>query len=344
MDPLNGFMDNIANLPLVSVVIPCLNRAQFLVPTLDSVLRQDYPKIECIVIDGGSTDGTLDLLAGYGASVRWISEADNGHAGAINKGWRMSRGQILAWLNADDLWVVPDAASRAVAYLQARPEVDLVYGACEAVDIEGNFLAMSYRHTWDLAHAVEYCDYCIPQPASFIRRRILERVGWLDESFISKKDHELWLRIGLAGVIHDIPEVLARERIGPGYLAQRGDITAAACVTLTQKFFSLPGVPETLRARQRRAFSNAYLEGMKWAFECGRHWPVLFDYTLQALKSDPTNILRIGRHVHGYLSAGAAERRRWRWALIGLKSLSLPGRLLRRLKGWAATMGSPVTF
>jgi hypothetical protein len=116
-----------------------------------------------------------------------------------------------------------------VRYLDQHPGVDVVYGDCDAVDIEGRFIAMSYVRDWDLDHAVVNCDYCIPQPTSFIRRRVLEKVGWLDEAFISKKDHELWLRIGLVGTIQRLPHVLARERIGPGYLAQRGGVTARAC-------------------------------------------------------------------------------------------------------------------
>ena len=87
-------------LPLVSVVIPCLNRAQFLAPTIESVLQQDYPNLECIVVDGGSPDDTIEILRGYDGRIQRLSETDDGHADAINKGWQMSQGEILAWLNA----------------------------------------------------------------------------------------------------------------------------------------------------------------------------------------------------------------------------------------------------
>jgi len=104
--------------PLVSVVVPCLNRARFLVPTIESILEQDYPHLECIVVDGGSTDATVGILQSYGDTISCVSEADDGHADAINKGWWMSQGQILAWLNADDLYVTPHAVGKAVAYLE----------------------------------------------------------------------------------------------------------------------------------------------------------------------------------------------------------------------------------
>jgi len=298
-----------AEVSLVSVVVPCLNRAHLIVPTLESILGQDYPRIECIVADGGSTDGTVEILMRYSDRIRWFSEPDRGHADAINKGWQRSRGDVLAWLNADDMWVVPGAVSQAVGYLREHSDVDLVYGECEAVDMEGRLIARSYHHEWDLEHAVVQCDYCIPQPTSFIRRRVLERVGWLDTSFMSKKDHELWLRVGLTGTIRSIPALLARERIGPGYLAHRGDITARACVALTRKFFTLEGVPAALRARRRRALSNSYLEGMKWAFECGRHWKTILGFSVRAAVFDPSNALRSLARLKFYAGRGLREAR-----------------------------------
>lgn len=130
--------------PLVTVVVPCLNREHFLVPTIESVLQQDYPYIECIVVDGGSTDGTIDVLKRYEGQIRWVSEPDNSAADAINKGWQMSKGEILAWLNADDIWAVPSAVSQVVEYLQTHPGVDVVYGDCGARRL------WSYRYSGQL--------------------------------------------------------------------------------------------------------------------------------------------------------------------------------------------------
>jgi len=311
--------------PMVSVVIPCLNRAHFLVPTIESVLNQDYPNIECIVVDGGSTDGTIEILHSYGERIRWVSEPDEGHADAINKGWAMAKGEILAWLNADDVWVVPDAVSKAVSYLEAHPEVDVVYGDCGSIDAEGNFICMSYLREWDLEYAVMQCDHCIPQPASFVRRRILEKVGWLDVNFIAKKDHELWLRIGLVGEIRHIPVLLAHARACPGAWARRGDITGAACVALTRKFFTLPNVPQRLRRRKRRALSNAYLRGMDYAWRDGRHRRVVWAYAARAIVTDPSNSLAALRQLARCGSAASAAKRLrllWRLARSGMQRLA----------------------
>lgn len=328
--------------PLVSVVIPCINRAHLLKPTIDSVLKQDYPHIECIVVDGGSIDGTIEILKRYGNRIKWVSEPDDGHADAINKGWRMSTGEVLAWLNADDLWAVPNAASQAVAYLQAHPEVDVVYGDCGSIDAEGDLVGMSYLHEWDLEYAVEHCDHCIPQPAAFIRRRILEKVGWLDTAFYQKKDHELWLRIGLEGRIEYIPVLLAYARNIKG-LSYEGKTAASSCIQVTKKFYSLPNLTPYLKHKKRRAFSNSYLRGMDYAFAGGRLWKIIFGHAFRAALVDPTNVLNTLRRLHRYVVAGSAEDRRFQWALIGLKSLSLSGRVLHKGKRWVKGHARPHT-
>ncbi|MBZ5568033.1 MAG: glycosyltransferase [Acidobacteriia bacterium] len=285
------------NLPTVSVVVPCRNRAHFLRPTIDSILEQNYPYVECIVIDAASQDGTVELLKSYGDRIDWVSEPDAGHANAINKGWGMSHGSILAWLNADDVYARPDAVSIAVDYLQAHPATDLVYGSCGSIDAEGRIIGMSYSHEWDLLYAVEHCDHCIPQPAAFIRRSILERVGWLDETQYQKKDHELWLRIGMVGRIDSMPDLLAHARDHEGNLGYQGDTTADSCVQLTRKFFARPDLPPEFRGRYRHSISNAYLTGMAYAWDGGRHLGKTLSFLLHAIAVYPPNFLRVLRRV-----------------------------------------------
>lgn len=310
--------------PLVSVVIPCRNRAHFLRPTIESVLAQDYPDIECIVVDAASTDGTVEILKSYGDRIRWVSEPDNGHADAINKGWKLSRGDILAWLNADDMWAVPSAVSTAVGYLREHPDVGVVYGDNDQVDAEGRWMRRFNVRDWDLEYAVMNCFYTITQPAAFMRRTILEKVGWLDTAFVSKKDHELWLRIGLAGKLAHIPNVLAVERMMPGYLADRGDVTAAACVELTRKFFTLPQVPEALRLRQRRAMSNACLVAAQYAWADGRLWGSILKYSGKAVLHDPSNVRAAWRQTKQFMIEDAGTRPGIKALLVLIVLLNIP--------------------
>jgi len=277
--------------PLVSVVVPCLNRAHWLVSTLESILQQDYPRIECIVVDGGSTDGTLDILRKYERRIQWISEPDNGHADAINKGWNMSHGEILAWLNADDCYITPGAVRTAAEYFQDHTDVDLIYGDYVETDRNGNVISDIIKPSpWDLITAVKYCRHIIPQPSSFMRRGILEKVNWLDPEFRNGKDHELWLRIGLVGTIKYIPVLLASARQCPG-LTQ--DVSMAeAVVRLTKKFFGNPDLPPPFDSKsfRHRAMSNAYLTGGEHAWR-GRHLKTALQCFFKAIKTDPLNLL-----------------------------------------------------
>ncbi len=279
--------------PVVSVVVPCLNRVKYIGMTLESILAQDYPRLECIVMDGGSTDGTVELVEReYGGRVQLVSQPDDGHADAINKGWARSTGEVLAWLNADDVWL-PGAVATAVGTLLEHPDVDVVYGDCGSIDEDGELIGTAYLHEWDLRYAIEHCDHCIPQPAAFMRRRILERVGWLDASFIQKKDHELWLRIGRHGTIRHIPEMLAGAMAVPGYMGYRGDVTAETCVNITKKFFRELDDAAAFENIRGRAISNSYLKGATYAWNEGFHWRVALDYARRAMEVDPSNSRRV---------------------------------------------------
>lgn len=130
----------------------------------------------------------------------------------------------------------------------------------------------------------------------------MERVGWLDLGFHSKKDHELWLRIGLHGTIRFLPALLAHARTSPGYMDTRGDITAAACVRLTQKFFRQPAAPDAIVSRRRRALSNAHLRGVEYAWAYGRHWSSVLRHWANAIAIDPSNSRNAARRLRECLT------------------------------------------
>lgn len=287
---------------MLSVVVPCRNRARYLRATIDSILTQQGPPIECIVVDACSTDGTVDILHSYGQRIRWVSEPDAGHADAINKGWRMARGDVLAWLNADDVYA-PGGPGEALAYLAAHDEVDVVYGDCGAIDDDPDAIRQfgySYLRPWDLDYAVLHCDNCIPQPSAFIRRRILDRVGMLDTTFHQKKDHELWLRIAArGGIIRHVPRLWAHARAIRG-LSFDGRTAAPACPQLTRHYFTnLKGYEyissdrnkctHTLFGGRGRAMSNAHVRGMAYAWAGGRLRGLCGRYAAAAVLWDATN-------------------------------------------------------
>jgi glycosyltransferase involved in cell wall biosynthesis len=207
--------------PLVSIVTPSLNQGRFIEDAVRSVLAQDYPRVEYVVVDGGSTDQTLDVLRGHGGALRWISEPDSGQAAAINKGFRGTSGEILGWLNADDLYE-PSAISTAVTYLRDHPETALVYGDATHVDVLGHTLGpCAYVEPANVERLIHEVDYIV-QPASFFRRSAFEAVGLLDESLNWALDYDLWLKIARRFPIAYVPRPLARYRLTGDNKTARG--------------------------------------------------------------------------------------------------------------------------
>ncbi len=279
--------------PLVSIIVPSLNRAQFLIPTLESILRQDYSHIECLVIDGGSKDDTLNILKNYEGRITWVSESDQNHADAINKGFKLAKGEILTWLNIDDCYAVSDAVSKAMEHFQNHSEVDVVYGDYKMLSENGEVISNLLKpRNWNLEYAIKNCFYTITQPASFIRRSILEQVGFLDPDMCHNIDHELWLRIGLKGTIQYIPGFLAYTRSCKGVCQTKEAATAK--VKTIQKILKHPDLPLSFKTAnfKRQAMSSAYLTGAITAL-VGHHSEIFFSYLIQAIKTNPFNILHI---------------------------------------------------
>lgn len=195
--------------PLVSVLTPSFNQRRWLVETLGSVARQTYPHLEHVVVDGGSTDGSVDVLRAALPAGNWISEPDGGQSEALNKAFDRSRGEIIGWLNSDDAYLFDDAVESVVDYFQANPDVDVVYGHAALVSEAGSLLHVLWMPRYNKSHLWQ--ENVITQPAVFIRRRALED-GFLDESFHYTMDHELWLRLATKHSFGRIDEVLAVDR------------------------------------------------------------------------------------------------------------------------------------
>ena len=180
--------------PLVSIVTPSYNQAPFLEATLRSVLDQDYPRVEYILIDGGSTDGSLEIIKKYADRLAfWSSEKDRGQTDALNKGFARSTGDLLAWINSDDTYE-PGALREAVEWMQAHPEAGAVYGDANFIDDDGRVIGRFPAAQTDYRRLRRGCVH-IPQQASFFRGSLWREVGPLDPSFFFAMDYDLWVRI-----------------------------------------------------------------------------------------------------------------------------------------------------
>ena len=211
------------DLPLVSIVTPSFNQARYIETTIESVLSQDYPRIEYLIVDGGSTDGTVEIIKKYerkgGVTPPlqrhgigwWVSEPDKGQTEAINKGFERARGQILAWLNSDDTYE-PGAVSAAVKYLQEHSDVGMVYGDCNFINEDGKMIGKFGSAQTDY-RLLRQGYVHIPQQTMFFRADLWKQVGPLDPSFYFAMDYDLWTRLAARTALKYVPRTWANFRL-----------------------------------------------------------------------------------------------------------------------------------
>jgi len=205
-------MNSLSIQPKVSIITPSFNQGQFLEASIRSVLEQDYPDIEYIIVDGGSTDNSVEIIQKYQDRLTWwISENDKGHADALNKGFSHATGQILAWLNSDDIYF-PNAVSQAVSVLKTHSHVGMVYGDAELIDdaglSAGQFGSKQTNYRQMLRGSVH-----IPQATTFFRADLWRQVGPLDLSLFYSFDYDLWVRLAKVSQLLYVPKHWAKFRI-----------------------------------------------------------------------------------------------------------------------------------
>ena len=232
--------------PRISVVIPCYNAVRFLEETLLGVLNQNYPNLQCIVVDGESNDGTLDILKKYEDRIKWTSEKDEGQSDAINKGLKMADGEIVTYINTDDVYE-PDCFMKVADFFTNNPERRWVYGKCRIIDENGveirkpitwykNFWLRRYSYNWLLV-----LDF-IAQPAVFWRRELTEEIGLFDVNEHLAMEYDYWLRTGAKYKPGFIDSYLARFRMHPVSKSALGFTAAASAARrLAKKYAARQG-------------------------------------------------------------------------------------------------------
>jgi len=257
--------------PKISIVTPSFNQGRFIEETIRSVLLQGYPDVEYTVIDGGSEDGSREIIEKYSKWLTyWVSELDQGQSHAINKGLIRSTGALAGWLNSDDIylpgtfWIVSNQFS-------LHPEIEMIYGDINLVNENGEFIAELRSHQVGPEDATRLTF--IPQPACFWRAGLFQQIGYLNEDYSHVFDLDYWLRISLRYQILHCSYLLASFRVHENAKTQKNEIlTALEGLTLNKNLFTNPSTPKHILKFKRKELrhwherlARAYLDkGKKW--------------------------------------------------------------------------------
>lgn len=273
--------------PLVSIVTPSYNQAKYLEKTITSVIDQDYPSLEYLVVDGKSTDGSQAIIKKFEKHIDWwVSEADTGQAEAINKGLSRAKGKIVAWLNSDDYYL-PGAISKVVAAFTENPQVAFVYGDVMALNAAGDAINHMRYRPMTLADLMKF--NIIGQSSVFINRSLLEQTGFLDLSYQYLLDHHLWLRLAKKAAIFYLPELLSAAHFHPqsknvARAAEFGQEAYRIVVWMREN----PSLKEIFEQNQAQILAGAHRINARYLLDGGQPWPAFVAYMKCMKNNFPT--------------------------------------------------------
>jgi glycosyltransferase involved in cell wall biosynthesis len=247
--------------PTISIVTPSFNQVQHLAECLDSVLGQGYPGLEYLVVDGGSSDGSVEVLKAVGSRLAyWVSEPDRGQAAAVNKGWARAKGQVLGWINSDDL-LRPEALTQVATAYMTHPQAAVIYGDVEEINDLGQHVRTKNMVGFGLRSLL--LGKNMGQPGVFITRRAYDQQGGLDESLHYALDFDYFLRAWLSfppNDFHHVPSVLAASRLwGRSKSAQQAARFGAEYRSVLDATFRRTDLPPEIRGLEGSAYSRSFL-------------------------------------------------------------------------------------
>ena len=276
--------------PLVSIVTPSFNQAQFLEQTIRSVLEQNFSGLEYMVVDGGSADGSIDIIRKYAGNLSWwVSEPDQGQGNAIRKGLARAGGKYIAWINSDDYYL-PGAIEQAVAVLESNPGWGLVYGNVMAVNETGEKINLLEYQPYQLEDLMKF--QIIGQPAVFMRREVYEQAGGISGSYHYLLDHHLWLRMAALAPMAYIPQTWAAARF---HQAAKNTAMAAQFASEAQQIAAWMEQEAPFKQRMAaisdKVWAGAYRFGARYLSE-GRQYKAALNMYRSAWQRDPKVVLR----------------------------------------------------
>jgi len=281
------------DMPLVSLITPSFNQSRFLEETIRSVLLQGYPNLEYIIIDGMSTDGSVEIIKKYEKRItHWVSEPDKGHADAVNKGWKTAKGEFVSWLNSDD-FLYPHSLETAVDTLKKNPDVHVCYGNVARVNERSQSCDRDFKgRDFTLKDMLVFWKNPAPQPGFLMRRSVIDQIGFLDESYSFAFDFEYWMRMA----VHDmkgkyIPQRLAafRRHIDAKTYKEQ-DVRIKDRFGLYDQYFHDERISREFRKKYRQKSKNKLYLNAADIFYKRDEPEKLKKYALQALQESKWNL------------------------------------------------------